>query len=460
MADINEKITIETAGAVGNVDDLTGALTDADKWIDNVIAKAKAADGTTVDIPVDAPGADTTAAALDTVAGAADTVIAKAGPAADELAKLPGPLGDTAGKADDMTSATGSLNDLLGPFAANLGLSGVNVTELATGVGIAGAAVGIATKLWQDYKKRQDEAKKAVEDMIKVQQDFQDGHFEKAAQSLVDKYTDLYDAAGKAGAGADVVTQAMLGNKDALDGVQRALIDSSGARMFSNLPTDGEAAATKLGEVAAAADGAAGKILITNDRVAAAAGVMADLSGAAGPAATDVDAVAAAFQHLQDNLDIESSVLDVKDAFDGLIAKTHEAQTAAGTAGADTVTANRDAERSTIRLKDEVIRYAEQVGNIPTEKVTQILADIDEGSIGKAEAEFNLLTAPATKRVGIDLWYLHGPPALPAGVAAPTSGSASRQLSTTTVNNNFPPAITPLAVETAQQAWQRVNGPI
>lgn len=68
-----------------------------------------------------------------------------------------------------------------------------------------------------------------------------------------------------------------------------------------------------------------------------------------------------------------------------------ELQAAADQAMRDYETATRDSSQAQDDLRREVIKFAEEVDNVPPEKITEILADIDEGSLAEAEAKLHEL---------------------------------------------------------------------
>lgn len=92
----------------------------------------------------------------------------------------------------------------------------------------------------------------------------------------------------------------------------------------------------------------------------------------------------------------------VKNNFDEIGVKG-EAAWAAAAAGAPEAEAKaREYEAQLRDTKAEVIKYATEIGNVPEETLTNILALIDAGDIAAAEAAFDQLKQPITKNVYIN----------------------------------------------------------
>lgn len=251
------------------------------------------------------------------------------------------------------------------------------------------------------------------------------------------------------------------------------------------------------------------------DAAADAAGDTKDLAAAAREAGTDgadaftgiVDAAEDADAGIRDVIDRwdllrrrvdggRTSFLNIGDAFDEVKASALEALAAADQGLGDADAKARDAERSTIALKDSVIDYAEEVGDIPPEKVTDILALIDEGKLDEAERALDELERERDAVINVQVRWPRGyrpgsnnfpvpdvaglagrsarsgvdgdVAALTAGgapstAAAPASTAATvivdpRRLGVTNVNVYLPAAADGRDVVRSIDKWSRVNG--
>lgn len=111
-------------------------------------------------------------------------------------------------------------------------------------------------------------------------------------------------------------------------------------------------------------------------------------------AARKVKEIEDAYNDLKNELRDREAILNIADGFDEVKDAGVEAMTAAQSGAEDAEGKLRDYERAQIDLKDKVIDYAEAVGDIPPDKVTEILAMIDEGKLAEAEAQLTYLTRP------------------------------------------------------------------
>jgi regulator of RNase E activity RraB len=133
----------------------------------------------------------------------------------------------------------------------------------------------------------------------------------------------------------------------------------------------------------------------------------------------------AAFNQLKGDLSDQSAYLDAQDGFDQVAEAAVEAYTA-GVEGSDLAEqAARDHQRAVIDLKGDVISYAEEVGNISPQQVTDILALIDQGKLVEAESvlAFVARDRDATIHVRVpaalrDIWNMGGDVRLQVGARA------------------------------------------
>jgi hypothetical protein len=128
---------------------------------------------------------------------------------------------------------------------------------------------------------------------------------------------------------------------------------------------------------------------------------MGRVEDASGDAKDEVNELKEAFEDLRDELSDRSAYLDLKDSFDEVESAAQEAWDTAA-AGADNAEAKaRDHEQAIIDMKGKVMDYAEELGNVPAETVTSILALIDQGKLSEAEAALDRLSQPRNVAVSV-----------------------------------------------------------
>ena len=130
---------------------------------------------------------------------------------------------------------------------------------------------------------------------------------------------------------------------------------------------------------------------------------LGDLAYEASDAASEVGELEAAFADLRGEMDDRSAYLSIGDSFDTLKQKGADALEAAASGAEDADAKMRDFERAQMDLTDRVIDYATEVGNIPPETVSEILALIDEGSIDAAQDRLDGLERARTASVSVNL---------------------------------------------------------
>lgn len=437
--DFRASIDIETSNAESNVEGLEGKVKNLDAAVDNV-------DGQTVSVPVDAPGATETTTQLDGIDAAARRAQGGAKVGSQAISDLTGPLGNASGAASTMGQSVEGLAGLLGPMAEKAGLSEEAIGSLTSGLGVAAVVVAAGAALWSVFKDNQAKAREETKKMIEVEKDFKDGKFEDAAQKLIDKYGELFDQAKDAGVGADTLTKALLGNNDAAAALNATLTNGDLS------PADAFVLRDAIDSAAGAFQRANDQMLTADQRSGDVAAAMEEIAKQAAPAGTTVGDLADQFDHLNDALDLRDSVLDVADAFDDVRDKADAAKDAVKTGGKESEQAQRDVQRSLDALEQKVLKYAGAVKDLPADKVTAIIADIDDGKLAEAQAAFDALAAPVTKTIIVTY---HEDDSRESHRAA-TAGAGPVSDGGTTINVYQPP-ITPLAVSAAQQRTDQIQ---
>ena len=148
------------------------------------------------------------------------------------------------------------------------------------------------------------------------------------------------------------------------------------------------------------------------------------------------------WSNLKDELSERSAFLDVKDAFDEVHTTAYNAWVAAETGADNAEEAARAHERAVLNLKGTVADYATEVGNISPRQVTDIYADIDEGSVDNAERELEGLEAD--RHVSIFARLMNNPL---GGLGKPAAGATAAPTRTLRAVPDVPapPAAVPAA---------------
>jgi hypothetical protein len=103
--------------------------------------------------------------------------------------------------------------------------------------------------------------------------------------------------------------------------------------------------------------------------------------------AAAIDRLARSYEELLDELSDRSSFLDVQDAFDDMANTADKSM--------------REQERDVIKAKQSIAEYAEEIGNVPTETSTQIIALVDAGRYNEALALLDNLERTRTARLNV-----------------------------------------------------------
>lgn len=114
-----------------------------------------------------------------------------------------------------------------------------------------------------------------------------------------------------------------------------------------------------------------------------------DAAAAAKKHAERLEDITEAFSELNDQMsdrDAWYDVLDAVDDFDQAVKDAEEAEKEFGAGSREAAAANREMERSLMGRIQAIINYVTEAENIPEEKITDIKALLDQGSVAEAEA--------------------------------------------------------------------------
>ena len=116
---------------------------------------------------------------------------------------------------------------------------------------------------------------------------------------------------------------------------------------------------------------------------------MGDVEGAAEDVTDSVKDIRDELAGLRGDIANDQSAIDLADQFDQFRASAVDAYTATAEKAADAEQKQRDYQSEINATKEAVIDYATEVLNLPAERVTQLVAMIDEGAADQVEALLN-----------------------------------------------------------------------
>lgn len=102
-------------------------------------------------------------------------------------------------------------------------------------------------------------------------------------------------------------------------------------------------------------------------------------------------------ERLKGQLSQQSAYLNLLDTFDAVEQAGQEAMAAVESGAADAEAKVRDYTQQQVRAKEEVIAFADEAGNVPEHVRTQMLADIDQGSLNNARRALDDVANPGGK---------------------------------------------------------------
>lgn len=347
----------------------------------------------------------------DELGGAA----AGAGIAAQAVADL----GDTALIVSERFATGGRLQSGLARFGTALG-------GLAVGGVVIGGAVAGFQALQRVIGKLRDEQSEANEELVEFQELLEAQRFDAAARKLQDSYGDLIAEGERLGFNLEDIIQALLGEQDALGARPAALAAARGAstqftQEVARARTEIALASAEYGlntdqlaqlELALrAANDELGKdvppaftradldnILGAGDALEEAAeeaDTLGEQLGDAADATEDVEAAGRRLEGQLGRLTAEETGLRLAEQFERAAEKIAEGELSAA-----------EQRLEMIRLTQEVANYAGEVLGLPPERVSEIVAELDAGSIEDVEQALRDLEAVRRARLIVAVGYV------------------------------------------------------
>jgi len=393
--------------------------------------------------------AEDTARQLDRTTGGGDGSNLRG----NAIADLTGPLGDASGAASDFAGVFDGLGDIASEAGRKMGLSQQAAGQLSSVIGGLGVVAAAGVAVWTMWNKKQEEAKKKAEEHRKAARELfkaiEEGNSEASADKFIEMYQDVIDKGIEAGLSVNEIVDGIRGIGDAvpasnskLDELNTKIGDLSAARddfvsksgttpfalesaqnlqlqidklveqkdalLNSRDAYQEELAASKasdtqrqevidsLGDVVAAEIEAKNKVLLYENQV--------DSTTLA--VNTDVALMEAKWDELHGKIDKEKALLTYKQQVEDLKQAHIDAGTAATEHGAGSpehIAAVEAVRLKTLDLETETVNLAQKYTDMPAEKVTELVAKIDAGSIETLPQEIDAAVNSKDYRVSVHL---------------------------------------------------------
>lgn len=390
-------VNVDTGSSAADIQFIEAVAADAKAKLDTLDAQKVAV---AVDIDVDADRLDTVKRKLDDVDSSGRAGSTAIGGIGNSISELPG------------VGALGPMAESMGQLAEGALEGEINVGQLVgTAGGLAAVAI-VAQKVGDHFAKlaavkawRRAEVDAYTESM-------------READTVLDGIIDKLETDGSIGA--------MLFGDDETDITGKVAAVGLTVEQFARLVDSGETKIREWGDAMKAAGvdadavdlvmlsaaqnaealgdaqaGAAAYAKVfgketdnTTDALVKAAQAAADHAVELGKAAGKTAELEAANRKLRGDLNNREAYLNIQQSFDDLAAAGQQAMTDVATGAVDAETATRQFELQQIAAKDAVLAYVDEIGNIPPDKQTEILALIDQGKFDEAETALTELTKP------------------------------------------------------------------
>lgn len=166
------------------------------------------------------------------------------------------------------------------------------------------------------------------------------------------------------------------------------------------------------------------------------------------------DDVESAYDELMNGIDEERALLKLQQSFDDVKQKGVDAFVAANTEADNAEETTRIYELAVLDLQEQVGRYAQEVLNLPEDKVTDLV--LNAQNVGNTEAIINAAARTRTVNLLLKATPLSSG-SIPRYVAAPSGRSSGGATQNITVN--FPRTATMRELDASMNTWRRANGP-
>jgi len=477
-------VSADAADAAGALDDLADQIEEITGVRPEISMAADTEEAIAGIEQVGAAAEDTAAATAAMGEGASDSVGSIKGATRDMMR----PLGLA-------RSSVGDLNDAFQLMADtaidNMGLTSKQVGQVATALPIIGVGIGLAVSAWGAYSDAQENAKKEADEAAEAARRqaaaFRDvssaldaNEFETAAEKLADVNKELTSDTAALGIPYQKVSDYITGVGDDVTALKVVMRHGFPEDPLGPVSEEAQDVAKRLGEARTAfreTTGAAGEL---GSEAEAWSSSINRYAGSVGGAAGEAERLAEAIRILNEELDAEETALDVATAVDNLETAYQDAWAAAlqfGDGSEEAQDANRTLQGQLIDGKRSVLEYADSIGNIPEETMTEIRAMLARGDIAGAEAALNNVARDRETTITVRPRVMPGDFSSWGGgvgggaqgfAAAPQAGTRGATASAmavapqVTIRIDARGAVDPYsvgrAVERAAESWGRVSG--
>jgi hypothetical protein len=335
----------------------------------------------------------------------------------------------------------GTAGMAIGQIAEYATEGSLNLTSLAKVAGpMVGVGVAVAGVSWVmgQLKGNTQEAKEEAEGMLAVHVALRDGKFEDAGGKLAEKYGDLAGALAEMGVPQDEVMQFIIGASEQMPTFNRLLEENKVqfAEGGVGLTDFGGKLNDLGGDVYSARDAfseQAAQLTATEEATRLFSEALIGVARETGNTEIATRDLDEAYKLLTGQLSDEEAWLSLQEdmrRFRGDLA--------------DSGLSANEKRLKIVQLKQELIEYAAEVGNIPPEKQTEILALIEEGNIAAAERALSSLTRPRSVPINANV-IAPGGRYIPGGsnIVGATGGIVTRPTQTW-IGEAGPEAVIPL----------------
>lgn len=350
-------------------------------------------------------------------------------------------VGNSAQDLGALGGVAGTAGMAIGQLAEYATEGNINLAGLAKVAGpMAGVSAAVIGVTWAMGKLKQgsEEAKKEAELMLEVHKQIRDGKFEDAGAKLAESYGEIAVQLEAMGVPQQEVLDFIIGASEQMPTFNRLLEENKvhfeeggvGLNDFGG----------KLNDLGGEVYDARDAFIEQEDQLAATEKATQQFTDAligtareTGNAEVAIRDLDEAYKQLTGQLSDEEAWLSLQEDLRQFRSDMSDS----------TLSAN-EKRLKMVQLKQELVEYAAEVGNIPLEKQTEILALIEEGKIAEAERALSNLTRPRNVPINANI-IAPGGRYVPGGsnIVGATGGIVTRP-TTATIGEAGPEAVIPL----------------
>jgi hypothetical protein len=350
-------------------------------------------------------------------------------------------VGNSAQDLGALGGVAGTAGMAIGQLAEYATEGNINMSGLAKVAGpMAGVSVAVIGISWAmgKLKESSEDAKKEAELMLEVQKQLRDGKFEDAGAKLAESYGGLAAELDAMGVPQQEVLDFIIGASESMPTFNRLLeenkvhFDEGGV----GLNDFGGKLNGLAGDVYDARDAFSeqeDQLVATDEATQQFTDALIDAARETGDTEIAIRDLDEAYKQLTGQFSDEAAWLSLQEDMQQFRADMTDS----------TLSAN-EKRLKMVELKQSLLEYSAEVGNIPAEKQTEILALIEDGKIAEAERLLSSLTRPRNVPINANI-IAPGGRYIPGGsnVVGATGGIVTRP-TMATIGEAGPEAVIPL----------------